>query len=50
MGDFAVTNEVLRRSFGVSVMQGGVPELAAAIKTVKPAEIDAEVSEDRKRL
>jgi len=49
MGDFAVSNEVLRRAFGVSVVQGGVPELAAAIKTVKPAEVDAEVAEDRKR-
>ncbi|MCG3149683.1 MAG: L-arabinose isomerase [Verrucomicrobiae bacterium] len=49
MGDFAVANEVMRSAFGVTVVQGSAQELAAAIKTVKPAEVEAEMAEDRQR-
>jgi len=47
MGDFAVEAEALRRTLGIHVEQAGLAELTGAMRTVKPAEIEAEMALDR---
>ena len=49
MGDFAVEAEALRRALGIRVEQAGLAELTAAIRAVKPAELEAELALDRQQ-
>ena len=48
MGDFAVEAEALRRALGIRVEQAGLAELTGAMRTVKPAEVEAEMAQDRR--
>ena len=49
MGDFAVEAGALQRALGIRVDQVGLTELTGAMKSVKPAEVEAEMAEDRRR-
>ena len=49
MGDFAVEAEALRCALGIRVEQVGLAELTGAMQAVKPAEVAAEMAQDRQR-
>ncbi len=50
MGDFAVTDETMRRRLGVEVRQIAPRDLAASIRAVSDREVDEELSADRERF
>ncbi len=50
MGDFAVTEMVLRQQFGINVHEVDIMTLDAAVATVTEAAVTAELADDQKRF